>query len=318
MRLRREVIGMKRRNFVISLITEKNAYQKDQAAAAKEVAHRLGVDVRVFFADGDAVTQSEQLLTVVQSSSKESRPDGIVCHPVGTTLERVAREAAARGIGWALVNREGEYLAELHNKHKVAALSVLLDQEEIGRIQGRQFGVLLPLGGTALYIVGPSMNPVFKHRQAGMQSTKPENIHIITLRGNLTEQSGYEAINSWLRLPTSRTTRVDLVAGQNDDMAMGARRAFEEAMSGEARALWASLPYTGCDASSGAGAEWIRRGSLAASVFLPPTAGLALESLTQAIEGKVQPPLRQQIAPASRPSLENLAKMVGKKVEVSR
>jgi len=311
-------LGMKKLSFLVSLMTDKNAYQKDQAAAAKAAATRLGVDVRIFFADSDAVTQSEQLLRAIQSDAEDERPAGIVVHPVGTALERVAREAAVRGIGWALVNREADYIAELRDRHNVPAFMLTLDQEEIGRIQGRQFAVLLPRGGTVIYIIGPSMNPVFKLRQAGMLATKPANIQIVTLRGNLTQDSGYEAVGSWLRLPTSRTTLVDLVAGQNDDMAMGARQAFEDAMSGEERERWTSLPYTGCDASSGAGAEWIRRGSLTASVYLPPTAGLAVETLAQAIQAKTQPSLQRQIAPVSRPSLESLAEAAEKMVVVTR
>lgn len=300
---------MKKLNLLVSLMTDKNAYQKDQAAAAKEAGLRVGADVRVLFAQSDAVTQSEHLLTAIQSSSEETRPDGIVCHPVGTPLERVAREAAARKIGWALINREADYISELRTKHGIPSFYIILDQEEIGKIQGRQFAALLPRGGTVLYIVGPSMNPVFKLRQAGMHASKPENVQIITLRGSLTEESGYQAVSSWLRLNTSRTTRVDLVAGQNDDMAMGARRAFSDVLRDEERDRWLNLPYTGCDASNGAGAEWIRKGSLTASVFLPPTAGLAIETLAQAISGKSQPVLRKQIAPVSRPSLESLMEL---------
>lgn len=308
---------MKRLSFILSLLTDKNAYQRDQAAVASEAARRLGVDLRVLFAESDAVTQSEQLLKAIQSS-EEARPQGIICQPVGTPLERVAREAAARGIGWALINREADYLGDLRRLHNNPSFTIILDQEEIGRIQGRQFARLLPGGGTILYIVGPSMNPVFKLRQAGMHATKPENIQVITLRGALTEESGYQAVASWLRLPTSRTKRLDLIASQNDDMTMGARRAFEETLSADERGHWASLPYTGCDACKGAGADWIRAGTLTASVFLPPTAGLAVETLARAMESKTQPALRRQISPESRPSLEELAQIGARRAAVSR
>ena len=294
-------------NFVISLIMAENAYQQDQAAAAKEAAGRLGAQVQILYADNDAITQSQQLLNVIQSSSADSRPDAIVCHPVGTTLKQVAREAMARGIGWALLNREDDYLTELRNTAK-PAFCVTADQEEVGRIQGRQFGALLPKGGLVLYILGPSTNPVFKQRTAGMESTKPQNIPIRTLRGNLTEQSGYDAVTSWLQLKTSRATPVSLVAGQNDNMAIGARKAFEEILSGEERERWSTLPYTGCDASPRAGQEWLRTGLLTASVFLPPTAGVAVETLVQAIQTKKQAPLRKQLAPESYPPMANLLK----------
>jgi len=85
-------------NFLISLIMAENAYQQDQAAAASEAARRLGVHVQILYADNDAITQSQQLLNVIHSSSADSRPDAIVCHPVGTTLKQVAREAMARGM----------------------------------------------------------------------------------------------------------------------------------------------------------------------------------------------------------------------------
>ncbi len=294
-------------NFLISLIMEENAYQQDQAAAASEAARRLGAQVQILYADNDAITQSQQLLNVIQSSSADSRPDAIVCHPVGTTLKQVAREAMARGTGWALLNREDDYLTELRNAD-MPTFCVTVDQEEVGRIQGRQFGVLLPRGGLVLYILGPSMNPVFRQRAAGMESTKPSNIQVTTLRGNLTEQSGHDAVTAWLQLKTSRTTPVSLVAGQNDNMAIGARKAFEEILSGEERERWSTLPYTGCDASPRAGQEWLRTGLLTASVFLPPTAGVAVETFVQAIQTKKQPPLRKQLTPESYPPMGDLLK----------
>jgi ABC-type sugar transport system substrate-binding protein len=168
--------------FLISLIMAENAYQQDQAAAASEAARLLRAHVQILYADNDAITQSQQLLKVIQSSSTDSRPDAIVCHPVGTTLKQVAREAMARGMGWALLNREDNYLAELQTMNK-PSFCVTVDQEEVGRIQGRQFGALLPQGGLVLYILGPSTNPVFKLRTTGMESTKPRNIQITTLRG---------------------------------------------------------------------------------------------------------------------------------------
>ena len=86
-----------------------------------------------------------------------------------------------------------------------------------------------------------------------MESTKPSNIHVTTLRGNLTEQSGHDAVTAWLQLKTSRATPVSLVAGQNDNMAIGARKALEEILSDEERERWSSVPYTGCDAGPRAG-----------------------------------------------------------------
>jgi ribose transport system substrate-binding protein len=298
---------MKRLTFLISLLMEENQYQKQHAFAAQDVARRLGVDIKILYAGGDAITQCEQLLSVIQSSSKEDRPDGIVCAPVGTTLMQVARQAVAAGIGWALLNREVEYVADLRTSHGAPIFSVTVDQAEIGRIQGRQIGVLLPEGGLVLYLVGPSGNSIAEQRLIWMQTVKPDNVQVRTLIGDWSQESGYKAVSRWLQLRTSHTAPVTLVASQNDDMALGARRAFEDHTHGEQRERWCGLPYIGCDCCPGAGQDWIRRGLLASSVVNPPTAGIALELMVRTIQTKSKAPERTIVAPVSYPALEKLA-----------
>jgi hypothetical protein len=48
---------MKKLHLVVSLITNDNDYQRQQASAAQETAARLGVDVEIFFAGNDAIKQ---------------------------------------------------------------------------------------------------------------------------------------------------------------------------------------------------------------------------------------------------------------------
>ena len=297
---------MKRLRFLISLLMEENHYQKQHASAAKAAALRLGVDVEIQYAGGDAITQCEQLLEAIQSS-KETRPDGIVCAPVGTTLIQVARQAAAAGIGWAMLNREVEYIAELRSRHESPIFSVSVDQAEIGRIQGRQIGALLPEGGLVLYLLGPSGNSTAEQRLTWMQTVKPSNIQVRTLIGDWSQQSAHKAVSRWLQLRTSHTIPVNLVAAQNDDMALGARRAFEEHTRGEQRERWGRLPYIGCDCCPAAGEDWIRRRLLTSTVVLPPTAGIALETMVRAIQTKSKAPERTIVAPVSYPALEKLA-----------
>jgi ribose transport system substrate-binding protein len=296
---------MKRLKFLISLSMEENHYQKQHASAAQATALRLGVDVEIQYAGGDAITQCEQLLQTIQSS-KETRPDGIICSPVGTTLIQVARQAAAGGIGWAVLNREVEYIAELRSQYEAPIFSVSLDQAEIGRIQGRQIGALLPEGGLVLYLLGPSGNSAAEQRLTWMQTVKPSNVQVRTLIGDWSQQSAHKAVSRWLQLRTSHTTPVNLVAAQNDDMALGARRAFEEHTSGEHRERWSRLPYIGCDCCPAAGQEWVRRGLLTSSVVNPPTAGIALETMVRAIQTKSKAPERTVAAPVSYPALEKL------------
>ena len=297
---------MKRLKFLIALLMEENHYQKQHAAAAQAAALRLGVDVEILYARGDAITQCEQLLHAIQSA-KETRPDGIVCSPVGTTLIQVARQAAAAGIGWALLNREVEYIAELRSRYESPVFSVSVDQAEIGRIQGRQIGALLPEGGLVLYLLGPSGNSPAEQRLTWTQTVKPDNVQLRTLIGDWSQQSAHKAVSRWLQLRTSHTTAVSLVAAQNDDMALGARRAFEEHTSGEQRERWSRLPYIGCDCCPAAGQDWVRRRLLTSSVVNPPTAGIALETMVRAIQTKSKAPERTIVAPTSYPAIEKLA-----------
>src|SRR5208282_5218226 len=90
---------MKKLHFVVSLTTNDNDYQMEQAVAAEETARRQAVDIQIIYADNDAIVQSQPLLKLIQSNS-DSHPDAIILEPVGTTLPQVARAAAAAGIGW--------------------------------------------------------------------------------------------------------------------------------------------------------------------------------------------------------------------------
>lgn len=299
---------MKKLNFLVSLPTNDNDYQVEQANSAKDAARRLNVDVQIIHADNDAITQSQQLLKTIQSATGP-RPDAIIFEPAGGTgLPQVARAAAAAGMGWAVLNREVDYIAELRKGCKAPIFSITSDHEEIGRIQGRQFAAMLPNGGFVLYIQGPSGSSAAEQRTTGMYETKPASLQMRMLRGKWTEASSYQAVSSWLRLCTSHQTRIDLVCGQDDSMAMGARRAFQEQTSITERERWLSLPYTGCDGQPQTGQAWVRSGLLAATVVVPPNTGMAMEMMAHAVSTGVQPPERTFTVPESFPALEELAR----------
>lgn len=298
---------MKRLRFLVSLTTNDNDYQQEQAAAAEASASRLGVDVSITHADNDTINQSQQLLQAIQAGS-ESRPDAIIMEPVGgTALPTVARAAVTAGIGWVVLNREIEYISEISNPHQVPMFSITSDHEEIGRIQGKQFGALLPRGGSVLYIQGPSGSLAAKQRTAGMYETKPENIEIRVLKGEWTSDSAQRSVQAWLRLSTSVKTPIDLIGCQDDSMALGARKAFQELFDAEDRERWLRLPYTGCDGLPKGGQQWVRDGLLAATVVVPPNTGMALEMLVQAHQKSMKPPERTLTPAASFPIVEMLA-----------
>ena len=294
---------MKKLSFLVSLTNNENDYQQEQQAAAEKAARRLGVDLKIVHANNDAVTQSQQLLHYIQGTAG-SRPDAIVFEPAGGTgFPQVARAAVGADIGWVILNHEADYLKQLRQGCHVPAFSISSDHEEVGKLQGRQFGALLPQGGSILYIEGPANSSAAQERTVGMNKTKPANIQVKTMRANWTEDSAYRTVSSWLRLRTSQESSIDLVGAQDDSMAAGARKAFAEIAVGE-RERWLKIPFTGCDGLPKTGQSWVRSGLLAATIFIRPNTDLALEMLTEAIRTGSQPEQGKLLAPESVPTIE--------------
>lgn len=297
---------MNKLNVVVSLITDDNDYQLEQAASAQVAAQRLGATVEIVYAGNDAVHQTQQLLRFIQEPSK--RPDAILVEPVGTGMPQIARAAVGAGIAWGIVNSSVDYIQTLRQHALVPVFSVLCNHEAIGKIQGEQMGAILGGKGCVLYIEGPSVRDVAKIRSKGMLSSKPAGIEIKTLKGDWTQSSAYNAVRSWLALSTSRQLHVGMIAAQNDDMAIGARRAFEELGDLRERDSWLRLPFIGCDGVQRAGQEWVRQGRLAATVVSPPIVGEAMHLLAKALKEGSQPEERTMMPPVSFPEVKELEK----------
>jgi ABC-type sugar transport system substrate-binding protein len=299
---------MKRLRFLVSLTTRDNDYQLEQASAAQQASRRLGVDLEILYADNDAITQSTQILKALQAAP-ELRPDAVAFEPVGATaLPQVARTAVSEGIGWAVLNRDAEYLSELRRTSRVPIFSISSDHKEIGKIQGQQFAALLPRGGSILYMQGPSENSAAKDRTAGMHGALPRNIQVTALRGQWTEESAHKSISSWMRLNSANKGGIDLIGAQNDAMAMGARKAFGVVARLEERERWLRLPYTGVDGLPETGQSWVRTGALKATVIVPANAGQAISMIVEAVKNGSGVPERSYTVPSSFPPLGKLAR----------
>ncbi len=297
---------MRKMKILVSLITNNNDYQLEQAQDAERAARKFDVEVQILFADNDAVNQSTQILKAIQTTP-EDRPNAVVIEPAGGTgLPQVARASLNAGIGWAVLNRDANYIAEFRLGSKVPIFGVSADQFEVGRIQGQQCMALLPRGGSVLLIQGPSEASAAKERSLGFQEVKPANIHVVGLKGQWTEESAQRAVRSWLKLSTSQKATIDLVMAQNDSMAIGARKAFQELSSEYERERWLSIPYLGIDGVPKTGQSWVRSGLLRATIFTPPSAGQAIEMLVDAIQNKKILPERAFTIAASIPPLETL------------
>jgi len=122
-----------------------------------------------------------------------------------------------------------------------------------------------------------------------------------TISGDWTAAGAQWAVSSWLGVDENREVRFDLVAAQNDEMALGAREALATQ-----RPEW-SGPFTGCDGLVNLGQRYVREGQLAATVVKATTAGPGVELVATFIRGAPVPP-QLVLAPASFPSLDELRK----------
>src|SRR5260221_10690523 len=126
---------MNKLRILVSLTTNDNDYQIEQAQSAEQAARKLGVELQIVYADNDAITQSTQILKAIQADENQ-RPNAIVFEPVGgTALPQVARAAATAGIGWAVLNRDANYILELRRSSSAPVFGVTSDHLEIARIQ---------------------------------------------------------------------------------------------------------------------------------------------------------------------------------------
>jgi ribose transport system substrate-binding protein len=269
-------------------VIENNEFQKRQATAAQEAANKLGVELKVLEVEDDAISQSLGILKVIQGPLAE-RPHGVMFEPIGTPLEQAARAAVAAGMAWAVLNRSAiPYVTELRRSGALV-FTVSASQNDIGYLQGEQMGKLLPRGGTALYIEGPSGNEACIQRFTGMQAAKPSNIEVRRQKGNWTLESGYQAVKTFLGLSTSKEARIKMVVAQNDAMALGARKAFVELTGGEERLRYMALPFLGVDGLPDFGLAAVKKQELAATVVVPPSAGQAVEAMVAALRTRRQP-----------------------------
>lgn len=271
------------------LVVANNDYQTEQTVAAKHAAQECEVDLQVVQTEHDAVMQSQEVLKLLHSPDG-IRPDGILFEPVGTALAQAARIAATKGVGWVVLNRQVEYLSELRREFSTPLFCVTTNHDEVGRIQGEQIVKLLPRGGAVLYVHGPSDNKAAIRRAAAMQEAKPENVEVRVLKGLWTEESAFNAVRSWLKLNVVKDVSFGVVAAQNDAMALGARRAFQELTGGAERDHWLSLPFIGCDGLPSTGQVYVHRGLLTATVVIPANADQAIRALIGALKAKQQPP----------------------------
>jgi ribose transport system substrate-binding protein len=276
------------RKVVVSLLTSDQEFQQMQAADARAAAARLGLEVELVYADNNAIQQIHQLYKHVHAA-EDQRPAAIVIEAVSRDgMERLARNALKAGITWVAQEWKNPYIERLRGENpSAAALSVCVDEEEIGLIQAQQLRALRPRGGSALLLEGPAESDTAAGRLKGLEQGLAASGIVLkaVLNGDWTSESGARAVTSWLRLKTVESVEIDVVASQNDSMAAGARTALQQL-----RPEWGRLPFTGCDGLVSGGRQMVAQGQLVATIIKPTTTGPALELVARKLKGERIPP----------------------------
>lgn len=292
------------RSVALLLQTLGNDYQellRDDCLAA---GRRLGLEVSVLSADRSAERQLRQVRELLRQP-EASRPLAVLISPVReSTLMAATHEAIRAGIGWVVLSRWSDYLAEQHHLFpKVPLFCVMPDQEEIGRIQARQMKALMPDGHELVYIRGPLGTFSAERRWAGFRDEfGTSTIQPFLVNSDWSSEGGAQAMGEWLRIFGKRQVPPCVVAAQNDAMAMGALDAYRAHVStGQAQLL-----VTGCDGSPEYGLRLVREGALRATVVIPSVSGRALDELSQQLTAGIAPKLVNLVTVQSHPDLEVL------------
>ena len=153
-------------------------------------------------------------------------------------------------------------------------------QGQIGQIQGRQLCAVVPQGADILVVTGPSRSSAARERLEGLRSTiRPDVTLHTTEAGQWSETDGILAFNSWYGVFKSRREEIHAIAGQSDDLAVGAGKGGAAVASSEHARMFGQARLFGVGACPGYGREMVDAGKLTASVTVRPNAGMAVARL---------------------------------------
>lgn len=170
------------------------------------------------------------------------------------------------------------------NSRKYTAF-ISADNYEMGRTMGEHIAQQLKGKGHILEIKGlKDSSPAIERHNGFMEALShyPQIQLIDTLQGDWTEESAYKAVSNWLSAVSQKP--IDYVFGQNDRMAMGARKALLDSSTPHSL----TTKYCGIDGLPGddGGIQLVRDSLLDASYIYPTHGDQLIELAVKILEGK--------------------------------
>jgi ABC-type sugar transport system substrate-binding protein len=298
---------------VALFLTEaQNLYQKFLHADAARQAEQAGFTLEVVYCGLGVARQVEQLRATIRRPASE-RPRAIMVLPAeDASIREVAREVAAAGMGWVLLNRRAALLDRLpYEFPKLPIFAVSPNDLEIGRVQGRQLRAVLPRRARILLARGGSGSTAVD-REAGLRSTLARSqIGMDVLYGSWAFDRASKALDVHFSMPARKTAQLDAIACQNDEIALAAVQALERASARLGKPEFTLVKVFGCDGLPDEGQRHVREGKFTATVVVPPTSGAAIQALANAFERGVQPPAELNLPCTPLPNEHDLARAAG-------
>jgi ABC-type sugar transport system substrate-binding protein len=303
-----EMIGM----FVNSL----EGYQGCIVREVQEEAQREGLALEVYDAGHNAPKQAQDLVRFGNQHPGKRLcafliPEADAISDGGADpILRLATRVLQKGVGLLTLNHGREDLiASLRAQFPALPISLIaIDNVEFGRMQGRQLRMLMPEGGTALYIRGNPADSACRDRADGM---KEELQHVsgivveeITARWDADLAEPY--VHKWVTSPIRRQMELHAVVSQNDHMGEAARRALWRAADELGRPDLKKVPVLGGDGLADFGLRWVAEGSLTATVCVTLPGRPAVQQIAQYWRNGTPLPAVTKLPVTSHPDLAAL------------
>jgi len=225
----------------------------------------------------------------------------------------VAREVAAAGVGWVLLNRRAAFLDRLpYEFPQLPIFTVSPNDHEIGRVQGRQLRAALPRDARVLLARGGA-GPTAVDREAGLRSALTgSQIGVDVLYGSWAFHGASNALDKHFSMAARKAARLDAIACQNDEIALAAVQALGRAAERLELPELARVAVFGCDGLPDEGQRYVREGKFKVTVVVPSTSGAAIQALANVFERGVHPPAELNVPCTPLPNESELARAAGR------